>query len=123
MPARYSASEPYESRDLELGSALQAWVDSNAALGELKLDGPLEAIGMDPTWVLTLQSPGLEADVRLFYGPVLDVSASRPDHIDDVAFVGGAEDFTAERLVEMLNGLSFAAVSGTLPDWLRAVEV
>lgn len=122
MTDRQPASEPYESRDLEMGFVLKAWVDANAVVGDIKLDGPLEAIGMDPTWVLRLRSPGLEADACLFYGPVLDVSAFRPDDIEAGAFIGGAEDFSADRLVEMLNQLGSAANGSTIPDWLRSVD-
>jgi hypothetical protein len=74
---------------------------------------------MDPTWVLNLRSPGLEVVVCLFYGPVLDVSAVRPENIGQGAFVGGAEGFSAERLLEILGDLAAAADGQTLPNWLR----
>lgn len=123
MAGRDPASEPYESRDLELGSVLKAWVGANAVVGDIKLDGPLEAVGMDPTWVLRIRSVGFEADACLFYGPVLDVSAFRPDNIDEGAFVGGAEYFADERLAEMLNDLGSAAKGGALPNWLRSIDL
>jgi hypothetical protein len=120
---RQPASEPYESRDIELGSALKAWVDAKAGRWQIELERPLEAIGMDPTWILNLRSDGLEANVCLFYGPVLDVSAFRPENVDEGAFVGGAQDFTAERLLEMLEDLGEAADGSALPDWLRSVPL
>jgi hypothetical protein len=94
-------------------------VASNAIPGELQLDGPLEAKGMDPTWVLRLRAPDLEADVLLFYGPMVDVSAFRPKHLDDRALVGGEDDVTPERLIEMLNDLAQTAGGGVLASWLR----
>jgi hypothetical protein len=121
MTPREPASEPYEGRDLELGSALQSWVDAHGAHGEVELVGPLEAPGMDPTWVLRLRSLELEADVHLFYGPLLDISAFRPTHVEDGALVGGAEDVTPEQLVSMLDDLAEAAGGGALPGWLRSV--
>ena len=123
MTNRQPASEPYESRDIELGSALQAWVDAKADRWQVELIGPMEAIGMDPTWILRLRSDGLEADDCLFYGPVLDVSAFRPKNVDEGALVGGARDFTAERLVELLDDLGKAADGAALPDWLRSVAL
>jgi len=74
---------------------------------------------MDPTWVLSMRTPRLEADICLFYGPVLDVSAFRPGHVDEGALVGGADGVTANRLNEMLDDLREAALGKPLPDWLR----
>lgn len=117
------ASEPFESRDIELGSVLGAWVHANTGRWQIELKGPLEAIGMDPTWILNLRSHGLEADVYLFYGPVLDVSAFRPEDVHEGAFIGGAQDFTADRLLEMLDELGEAADGRALPGWLRSVPL
>ena len=120
MTHRTPNSEPYESRDLELGAVLRAWVDAHTDSWELSLDGPLEALGMDPTWVLRLRSRGLEADILLFYGPVLDVSAFRPKNIDGGALVGGASDLAPGLLLDMLGDLGEAANGGGLPNWLRS---
>jgi hypothetical protein len=119
MATRQPASEPYESRDLELGSALQSWVGSHSAAGEVQLEGPLQAVGMDPTWLVRLRSPALEADVLLFYGPYVDVSAFRPRHPEHGAFVGGAADVTPEQIVSMLDDLAEMAGGGPVAGWLR----
>lgn len=87
---------------------------------ELSLEGPLEALGMDPTWVLRLRSSGLEADVLLFYGTFLEVSASKPKNIDGGAFVGGVADLDPGLLLEVLGDLGEAADGGALPSWLRS---
>jgi hypothetical protein len=63
--ARRPASEPLESRDLELGAALRTWVESHEGAADIQPDGPLEAIGMDPTWVLNMRTPRLEASILL----------------------------------------------------------
>lgn len=97
-------------------SIVEAILDS----WELSLDGPLEAPGMDPTWILSLRSAGLEAEVLLFYGPVLDVSAFRPKSTDQGALVGGASDLDPGLLLEMLDDLGEAANGGALPNWLRS---
>lgn len=113
------ASESLESRDLGLGAALQSWVNAHAGARDIRLDGPREAIGMDPTWVLTMRTPHLEASACLFSGPVLDVSVFRPDRPDEGALVGGADGVTAEGLHEMLEDLHAAALGGQFPAWLR----
>jgi hypothetical protein len=118
MTTRQPASQPYEGRDLELGSAVQSWVSSHAA-GGVELEGPLEALGMDPTSLVRLRSPALEAHVHLFYGPYVDVSAFRPGHPEDGAFVGGANDVTPEQLVSMLDDLAEMARGGPVAGWLR----
>jgi hypothetical protein len=105
-------------RDAELGSAMRAWA-SEAKAVPAEIEGPLEAPGMDPRWILKIRSEHLDADVLLFYGPFLDVSASRPSDPDAGLFVGGAEHLSDDGLVEMLNDLGRAALGDDLPSWLR----
>ena len=63
------ADEPYGSRDRELGQTLRSWTDAYVGLLNLTLQGPLDAPGMNPTWILRMSGLFLEANVCPFYGP------------------------------------------------------
>jgi hypothetical protein len=56
---------------------MRSWAEASVGV-QVELLGPLDAPGMDPTWVLQFRSGQLEANVCLFRGPYLDVSAHRP---------------------------------------------
>ncbi|GAA3339804.1 hypothetical protein GCM10020358_24900 [Amorphoplanes nipponensis] len=111
------ADEPYESRDLELGVALRSWAAAQSSALAVKLDGPLEAPGMDPTWSLEMRGEYLEALVHLFYGPIADVSVIWSP--EDEIYVGAAQDFSDLQLVSMLDDLAAASQCGVVPPWLR----
>ena len=120
MPFRERpAEEPYESRDLELGEALRSWTDSYVGPLDLTLQGPLDAPGMDPTWILRMSGPLLDAEVFLFYGAYVDISALLPQRPDDGMFVGGEDEITEQRLVMMLDGLDRVSRGGPVATWLR----
>jgi hypothetical protein len=110
--------EAVDRRDRELGSVMLSWVEASVG-GQVELLGPLDAPGMDPTWVLRVRSEQLEADVLLFRGPHLDVSAYRPSDLEAGAFVGGEDGLSDARLVQMLDGLAAASLGADLPAWLR----
>lgn len=116
------ADEPYESRDLELGDVLRSWADTHAASLSAELDGPLDAPGMDPTWMLRISGHLLDAEVHLFYGPLVNVSMFLTQQADDGMYVGGEDGVTAQRLVEMLDGLDKVNRGGAVPSWLRPVS-
>jgi hypothetical protein len=97
---------------------MRAWLDA-AEQGHAELHGPLDAPGMDPTWILSIRSNDLEADVHLFLGPYLDVSAFRPTDPDAGAYIGGEDGLSNARLIEMLDDLEAASLGGDLPSWLR----
>jgi hypothetical protein len=118
-PRNVPADEPFESRDLELGCTLRSWADAHATSLDLELEGPLDAPGMDPTWILRMSGPLLEAEVHLFYGPHVDISAFLTQHPEDEMFVGGEDGITGQRLVEMLNGLEQMNRGDAMPAWLR----
>ncbi len=112
-------NEPYESRDLELGSVVQSWADEQTGAVDLQLDGPLEAPGMDPTWILKVRGKAIEAVAHLFYGPIVDVTVVRLR--EDELYVGGVQHFSNSQLVSMLDDLVVASQDGVIPMWLRAV--
>ncbi|MGX6605786.1 hypothetical protein ACWKSP_27180 [Micromonosporaceae bacterium Da 78-11] len=113
------ADEPFESQDLELGSALSSWAESHSGSLSMTLQGPLDAPGMDPTWLLHLTGRLIEAEVVLFYGPYVDISVVCSTGSNDELYVGGERDITASRLVEMLDDLAAAERGADLPSWLR----
>jgi len=120
MPPRCTpADEPYESLDLELGRALQSWTDGHSTSLGLEIDGPLEAPGMDPTWILRMHGTLIEAEVHLFYGPHVDVSVFLIQLAEDGMLVGGEGHLTPERLEEILNGLDRMNRGDAVPGWLR----
>ncbi|GAB1689958.1 hypothetical protein [Krasilnikovia sp. M28-CT-15] len=121
MPPRdQPADEPYESRDLELGRCLQSWAEANAASPlDLELVGPLDAPGMDPTWILRMSGSLLEAEVHLFYGPRVDISAFSTQDPQGVMFVAGEDAITEQRLIAMLNALERMNRGDAVPTWLR----
>jgi hypothetical protein len=114
--------EAVDRRDRELGSVMRSWAEVCVGV-EVELLGPLDAPGMDPTWVLRLRGGQLEAEVFLFRGPYVDVSACRPSAPEAGAFIGGEDNLSDARLVQMLDGLSEAAMGADLPAWLRSAEV
>ncbi len=119
MPLRdQPAQEPFESRDLELGAALGAWSEAQT-LFQLELLGPLDAPGMDPTWLLRVVGHVLQAELVLFYGPHVDVSAFRSTRPEDGLYVGGETDITPSRLTEMLDELAAVEEGDAMPNWLR----
>lgn len=120
MPPRVGpADEPFESRDLELGRTLLSWADAHATSLDLELEGPLDAPGMDPTWIVRVSGPLLVAEVHLFYGPHVDISVFLTQRPEDGMFVGGENGITGQRLVEMLNGLEQISRGDAMPTWLR----
>lgn len=112
------ASDAVDARDRELGSIMRTWAQARDGL-EVEVLGPLDAHGMDPTWVLRLRSELLEAHVCLFRGPFMDVSAFRPTAVEAGAFVGGEEGLSDARLIQMLDALADAGMGADLPTWLR----
>lgn len=76
---------------------------------------------MDPRWIAHFRSDLFEADLMVFYGPLVDVSAFRPQSADPGYLVGGEEDVSDERLIEMLDDLDASARGGPDPQWLRSV--
>jgi hypothetical protein len=119
-PRDVPANEPFESLDLELGSTLGAWADAHASSLALDLEGPLDAPGMDPTWILRISGASLEAEVHLFYGPHVDISVFLTETSDHDVFIGGEDGITGQRLVEMLNGLEQMDRREHVPAWLRS---
>jgi len=118
-PREQPADEPYESRDRDLGRTLRSWTDTHEGPLDLELDGPLDAPGMDPTWFLRMSGSLLEAEVRLFYGPRVDISAFLTQRAEDEMFAGVEDGITEQRLLEMLNGLEQMNRGGGVPAWLR----
>lgn len=108
----------FEGRDAELGGLLLAWGLRN----NVPVDGPLDAPGMNPRWIARIRSDAFEADLMIFYGPVIDVSASRPSAPEPGYFVGGEVGLSDERFIEMLNDLAAAAAGGPDPGWLRVIQ-
>jgi len=76
---------------------------------------------MDPTWILRVGGQLLDAEVHLLYGPIVNVSALLMQQANDGMYVGGEDGVTAQRLVEMLDGLNAVGRGGTIPAWLRAM--
>jgi hypothetical protein len=77
---------------------------------------------MDPRWIAHFRSDHFEAELMVFYGPVVDVSAFRPQSVDLGYFVGGEEGVSDERFIEMLDDLAASARGGPVPQWLRSVS-
>ncbi|MFG3702477.1 hypothetical protein ACGF5C_32055, partial [Micromonospora sp. NPDC047620] len=82
-------------------------------------EGPLDAPGMDPTWILRMSGPLVEAEVHLFYGPHVDISAFLTQHPEDGMFVSGEDGITGQWLTEMLDGLKQMNREDAMPTWLR----
>jgi hypothetical protein len=98
---------------------LSSWTGSHSGALSLNLQGPLDAPGMDPTWLLHLEGQLVEAEVVLFYGPYVDISVVRSGGSEDELYIGGESDITASRLVEMLDDLVAVNRGDELPSWLR----
>jgi hypothetical protein len=115
--------EVVDRRDRELGSVIRSWAETHPDV-QVELHGPLEAPGMDPTWIMCFRSGHLDADVCLLRGPYLDVAAARPDAPEKGLLVGGeeGEGLSDLRLVQMLDGLADASLGADLPEWLRRAE-
>jgi len=115
--------EVVDRRDRELGSVLRSWPETHPGV-QVELLGPLDAPGMDPTWIVSFRSEYLDADVCLFRGPYLDVSAARPSAPEKNVLVGSedGEGLSELRLVQMLDGLADASLGADLPEWLRRAE-
>ena len=113
--------EAVDRRDRELGSVIRSWAKAIVGV-QSELLGPLDAPGMDPTWILQLRGAQLEADVYLFRGPHLDVSAYRPSAPEAGMLVGGEDGPTDARRVQMLDDLAAASLGADLPAWLRPAE-
>jgi hypothetical protein len=118
-PLDQRANEPYESRDLALGHVLRSWTDANATSLSLELEGPLDAPGMDPSWILRMSGLSLKAEVHLFFGPHVDISAFLTQRPEDGMFVGGEDGITGQRLVEMVDGLERMNRGDVIPTWRR----
>jgi len=119
-PPDQRADEPYESRDQELGDILRSWIVVNTSLLSVELKGPLDSVGMDPTWLLRMSGDLLDAEVCLFYGPRVDVAAFLPKQPDDRMLVGSADGITGQRLAEMLDELARINSGEAVPVWLRS---
>ena len=113
-----SKREYFVRRDTELGDVLRDW----SMEAGFDVEGPLEAPGMDPTWIARFRTAEFEADLMVFYGPHIDVSAFRPEVSASGYLVGGEDDVSDERFVEMLNDLASAARGGPDPTWMRFVS-
>jgi hypothetical protein len=115
--------EVVDRRDRELGAVMRSWAETHPGV-PVELLGPLDAPGMDPTWILSFRSGHLDADVCLLRGPYLDVSAARPGAPEEGVLVGGEEGerLSDLRLVQMLDGLADASLGADLPEWLRRAE-
>jgi hypothetical protein len=119
QPRDQPADEPFESQDLELGSALSSWAETRSGALVPNLQGPLDAPGMDSTWLLHLPGRLIEAEVVLFYGPYVDISVVRSAGSKDELYIGGESDITASRLGDMLDELAAVDRGAELPSWLR----
>ncbi|MEU7903608.1 hypothetical protein [Actinoplanes sp. NPDC049118] len=123
MPSgEQAADEPNEGRDLEVGLSLRSWAEAHAASLNLELEGPLDAPGMDPTWILRMSGPLLEAELHLFHGPRVDVAAFLTRRPQAGMFVGGEDDITEKRLTAMLDGLERMNLGDSAPTWLRSTS-
>lgn len=109
----------FEQRDAELGVLLVDWAKSSG----VAVEGPLEAPGMDPRWIARFRSDHFEADLMVFYGPVVDVSAFRSKGSGRGYFVGGEEGVSDERFIELLDDLDASARGGPDPEWLRFIPI
>lgn len=107
------ADEPFESRDLEIGAALRSWRPVRL---EPELLGPLDAPGMDPTWILRCAGERVEIEVVVFYGPSVDITLVR-NEID--LFIGGGRDLTPARMTAMLDELATVDDGAAVPTWMR----
>jgi hypothetical protein len=76
---------------------------------------------MDPRWIVRFRSDDFEAELFVFYGPLADVSAFRRKDPERGYLVGGEDEVTDERLIEMLDDLALATSGGPDPTWLRLV--
>lgn len=76
---------------------------------------------MDPRWIVHFRSDDFVAECFVFYGPLVDVSAFRQKAPERGYLVGGEDDVTNERLIEMLDDLAVATSGGPDPKWLRSV--
>lgn len=106
-----------DRRGAELGRLLVAW----GQLNDVPVDGPLDAPGMDPRWIAHIRTDHFEADLLVFYGPVIDVSGSALLAPEPGYFVGGERDVSDERFLKMLDDLAKAAAGDPGPKWLRLV--
>lgn len=107
----------FERRDAQLGVLLVEWARHSG----VTVDGPLEAPGMDPRWIAHFRSVYFEAELMVFYGPMVDVSAFRPQNVDLGYLVGGEQGVSDERFIDMLNDLAACAGGDPEPQWLRFV--
>lgn len=107
----------FERRDAQLGVLLVEWAKPSG----VTVEGPLEAPGMDPRWIVHFRSEHFEAELMVFYGPFVDVSAFRPQSVELGYLVGGGEGVSDERFTEMLDDLAASARGGPDPQWLRFV--
>jgi hypothetical protein len=113
-------TSPTKVETLNSENVLRSWTEAHATSLSVELDSPLDARGMDPTWMLRMSGQLLEAEVHLFYGPHVDVSAFLPQRPEVGMFVGGEDGITGQRLVEMLDGLEKATRGGAMPTWLHS---
>jgi hypothetical protein len=102
--------------DFALGTALRAWAQGQPAA---EVRGPLDSAGMDPTWLLRITTPALDAEVYLFSGPRAEFAAFRPEAADEGMLVAYRDPLTESQLIEMVEDLAAAARGGPLPAWLR----
>lgn len=119
MPVpREPAAEPDGSIDRALGAVLGAWARDHADGWEVRLLGPLDTAGMDPTWVLSMTGEQLDAEVAVFHGPRVEVAAFRPAEADPDLYVRHEDGPTPARLTVMLDDLLAAGRGAALPGWL-----
>jgi hypothetical protein len=95
-------TDEYDELDRLLGVAMTQWL---ARRGEqfdnASLEGPLEAPGMDPTWILELRQGSAEANVFLFRGPYAEVGWS----LQGEYIIQGHEGLTRDEMTALLDRL------------------
>ncbi len=93
------------------GEVMQAWAEGHRAeFTSVVLGGPYEAPGMDPTWVLDLETPVGSASACLFEGPYLDLGWKLEG--EDENNVAGHEGFQPMSLSSILDDLARAIGAG-----------
>ncbi|MBI4942193.1 MAG: hypothetical protein HY830_15720 [Actinobacteria bacterium] len=91
-----------------LGAAIRAWHADVVLPGdacELRVEGPLPALGMDPVWIVQFRSPWWESEVFLFRGPHVEAAFFDPRQPEAGVTVEGHDDLTPESITHLLRRL------------------
>ncbi|MEH0971727.1 hypothetical protein V6U77_11400 [Micromonospora sp. CPCC 205546] len=99
--------DEYDIIDVQLGQAIRSWADGFRTPGvALEVHGPLEAPGMDPTWIVRFTMPWREAELVLFRGPYAEVMWFDPRDAQPGAHVEGHYHLTPESIIALLETLA-----------------